>query len=245
MIFPWELVVPHHLVDGKLAVLEPMGIEHILGRWKPGLTTQPNPQYFPVRNFCALNPDYAPPNQLPWSSKEAVALGKLFPKLLQVTPADLPNVQTQILGRSDIQFLHFTGHGQYQLGNADLSQLLLENNQALDTFDFVGAKLCAEARPIVYLNACSVGSTGMVVGRMGGFAANLLDNGCSGVIAPYWPIYDQRAAQFSVSLYQKLQEGRAVGEALQELRRDNPDDPTYLAYSYFGDPWARVNFVSP
>jgi CHAT domain-containing protein len=77
---------------------------------------------------------------------------------------------------------------------------------------------------------------------MGGFAAKFLDNGCSGVIAPYWPINDARAAKFSVSLYQKLQQGRAIGEALQELRSENLTDPTFRAYSYFGDPWARVNF---
>jgi hypothetical protein len=45
---------------------------------------------------------------------------------------------------------------------------------------------------------------------------------------------------FSIALYKKLKLGRAVGEALQELRDENDNDPTYYAYAYFGDPWVRL-----
>jgi CHAT domain-containing protein len=92
----------------------------------------------------------------------------------------------------------------------------------------------------VYLNACSVGNVGVVVGRAGGFASNFVENGCSGVIAPFWPINDKRSMQFALSLYNKLKLSRAVGEALQELREENQNDPTYFAYSFFGDPWVRL-----
>jgi hypothetical protein len=38
----------------------------------------------------------------------------------------------------------------------------------------------------------------------------------------------------------QAQAGRSIGEALGELRREASDDPTALAYAYFGDPFARV-----
>jgi hypothetical protein len=85
---------------------------------------------------------------------------------------------------------------------------------------------------------------GLVLGRMGGFAANFLESGCSGVIAPYWPINDARAMEFSLAFYRKLNQGRALGEALQELRQDCPRDPTFRAFAYYGDPWARADFES-
>jgi hypothetical protein len=47
--------------------------------------------------------------------------------------------------------------------------------------------------------------------------------------------------EFAISLYSKLKLGRAVGEALQELREENAKDPTYYAYTYFGDPWVRLD----
>jgi hypothetical protein len=46
---------------------------------------------------------------------------------------------------------------------------------------------------------------------MGGFAANCLSGGWSGLIAPYWLIYDERAAEFSRSLYTKLRLNRSIG----------------------------------
>jgi hypothetical protein len=65
----------------------------------------------------------------------------------------------------------------------------------------------------------------------------------SGLIAPYWLINDESAAVFSRSLYAKLKLNRSIGEGLQELRLEHPDDPTFLAYSYIGDPWARPMFA--
>jgi CHAT domain-containing protein len=96
------------------------------------------------------------------------------------------------------------------------------------------------AHPILYLNACGVGRTTERLGQPGGFAANCLRNGWSGVIAPYWKIYDPQAMQFSVDLYRKLKCGISIGEALQQLRRDHPDNFTAQSYCYFGDPHARL-----
>jgi CHAT domain-containing protein len=146
----------------------------------------------------------------------------------------------KLLKRNDVQMIHFTGHGDYQT-NADLNALRLQDG-SLPALSLIGTTLGQEAQPILYLNACSVGKATPAPGRMGGFAANCLTGGWSGVIAPYWLINDESAAKFSESLYAKLMANRSVGEALQELRTERPEDPTYLAYSYIGDPWARPLF---
>jgi CHAT domain-containing protein len=146
-----------------------------------------------------------------------------------------------VLQRSDIQILHFSGHGDYDPAFADLNSILLEDGD-FEAFRLQGTPLGLKAHPILYLNACSAGKSGVAVGRMGGFAAKCLSSGCSGIIAPYWPINDARAADFSIALYTKLNQGRAVGEALQELRQENLDDPTFRAYAYLGDPWTRPVF---
>ncbi len=240
MILPWELVVPHEMIDGKLVTLEPLGTAHILGRLKPGLRILPEPQRLEVRNFCVLNPRYAGAENLAWAQDEVNELQKLLPRVSVVNPAKLAKVRTSVLDNGDIQLLHFSGHGQYDPTNSDLSSLVLEDLD-LDAALITGSRLAAEGQPLIYLNACSVGQTGMVIGRMGGFAANFLESGASGVIAPYWPIHDDRAKEFSLALYHKLRCGRAVGEALQELRQDHPRDSTFRAFAYFGDPWARTN----
>jgi hypothetical protein len=240
-LYPWELVVPHATINGRLVVLQPLGVAHVLGRWRPGLRMMPSPQSLTVRGFCVINPTYPPPNDLPWSEEEVTNLRAIIPGLTLVRPADMATMRRQVLQRSDVQILHFSGHGDYDAQYADLNSLLLEDGP-FEAFRLQGTPLGAEAHPILYLNACSAGKAGLVVGRMGGFAATCLTSGCSGIIAPYWPINDARAADFSLALYTKLNQGRAIGEALQELRQENPGDPTFRAYAYFGDPWTQAVF---
>lgn len=249
MSFPWELVVPfrsHPPVHDKR--LQPLGIAHIIGRWKPSLSLKPpTSQILQVQRFCVVNPHYPPPHALPHATAEVEELQRLFAGLTVVTPADWPSVNQQVLERSDIQVFHFTGHGRFDQSTADLSELILEDGP-LNALSMAGKPLCLFAQPLVYLNACSVGAAGFSVGRAAGFAATLLEGdgqqgGCTGLIAPYWVVNDERAKDFAVSLYRKLRMRRAVGEALQELRAEHPGDPTYLAYAYFGDAWLRCNFT--
>jgi len=241
MLFPWELVVPNDTLNGSFVELPPLGITHVLGRWKPGLRTKPSPQKMRVRKFVVINPSYPQPDSLPWTQAEVAALTKLFPLLEAYRPSTAARIRQDLLQRTDVRILHFSGHGTFNPANADLSELLLEDS-GLDAMAISRTRLGTEGSPIVYLNACSVGAAGVTVGRAGGFAAACLDGGFSGVIAPYWPINDHRAAKFSVALYQKMKAGRSIGEALRELRDDNRNDPTFLAFAYFGDPWTRADF---
>jgi CHAT domain len=242
-VVPWELAVPHSMVGGKLVVLEPLGTAHILGRWQPGLRIKPHPQRMEVRNFCVVRPSYGGQGALAGASEEIGTLRKLLPRIHCVSPATRNVIHREVLDRGDVQVFHFSGHGSYDPQNTDLNALLLEDGDLNATL-VTGSRLAAEAQPIVFLNACSVGSSGFVIGRIGGFVANFLESGASGVIAPYWPVLDSHAFKFSLSVYEKLKLGRAVGEALQELRQDYPRDPSIRAFAYFGDPWARLN-LSP
>ena len=241
MILPWELIIPHGTQGGASFELPPLGRSHIIGRWKPGAIAKPQPQRFHVRRFCVVNPPYLPPDDLPSTVREVNELKKLFPKIDVITPADFATVQREVLAREDVHLFHFSGHGDYQSGNADLSTLRLLNGQ-LNAVTMTGARFLGATNPIIYLNACHAGAAGSVVGRAGGFSANLLNSGSGGVIAPYWPVDDERAADFALGLYEKLRQERSIGEALQELREENPQDLTYRAYAYFGDPWTRLDF---
>jgi len=243
MILPWELLVPHQVIDGKLVELPPLGVRHVLGRWKPGLRMKPQPQRMPVRKFFVINPRYAGNDELPASEREAQELGKLFPQATILPQANLGAV-SGLLTESDPGIFHFSGHGQYDPANSDLNALVLENGDTFDALLVTGSRLAAEGCPIVYLNACHAGNTGAVAGHMGGFSANFLQGGCSGVIAPYWPVDDERATDFSLELYQLLEQGTPIGVALHELRKAHPGDATYCAFSYFGDPWASLNLES-
>jgi hypothetical protein len=238
MALPWEIIRPTVSINGQFDDT-PLGIRHILGRWRPGLGARPQPQGLSVKSLVVLNPSYQA-GALHWANLESERMKALLGNFHKPSPVDRKAVDA-ILNRVDVQMIHFNGHGT--LGaNAELNGLALENNDSLDAMALHGRPLGMEAHPVLYLNACSVGRTGQILGRSGGFAVTCIDNGWSGVIAPYWPVYDPWAADCSLALYKKLRLGRSVGEALQEIRREQPDNFTAQAYCYFGDPWARLLF---
>jgi CHAT domain-containing protein len=136
--------------------------------------------------------------------------------------------------------VHYSGHGVVG-SNADLSHLQLEGG-TVTAIRFANSRLGATAQPFLFLNACTLGRGGKVLGRQGGFAGSCIEGGWSGVIASYWPVYDASATQFALEFYQKLKQGRGVGESLQQLRAEKPDDPTAQSYALFGDPFARLQF---
>jgi pimeloyl-ACP methyl ester carboxylesterase len=242
MVFPWELVIPNETINKKFVELDPLGVLHILGRWRPGMKLRPSPQRMPGKAFVLLRPAYSGTDALPWAEKEAKQIAKLLTGIEIIRPVDSAAIQNRLIKRSDVKVLHYSGHGEFDPGNADLSSLLLEDSTTVTALTLANTKLGNEGQPILYLNACAVGATAITVGRPGGFASACLQGGYSGVIAPYWPINDASAARFSVALYERLIRGRSIGEALRELRDENQNDPTFLAFAYFGDPWTRVDF---
>lgn len=240
LVFPWELVQPHEVVDGKFYLYDFLGAGHVLGRWQPKLGLRPKQQRVAVAGFAVVRPRYKI-GDLDWADDEVKTLRDMFPGAIQVEPVTATTING-LMNRNDIQLVHFTGHGDYQ-ANSDLNALRLEDGN-FASIRMLGTRLGHEAQPILYLNACSLGKTAPVPGRLGGFAANCLAGGWSGVIAPYWLINDESAARFSQLLYAKLKAHRSIGEALQELRAEHQDDPMFLAYSYVGDPWVRLQFLN-
>ena len=93
----------------------------------------------------------------------------------------------------------------------------------------------------------SLGASGIITEEaapiVGGFAAQCVEGGCSGIVAPYWAVADDSAREFAVDFYGQLKAGKAIGEALQDLRKSRPKDPTYQAFAYLGDPWTRAQFA--
>jgi CHAT domain-containing protein len=239
LIFPWELVRPFETAGGKYQEYDFLGAAHVLGRWQRKLALRPKQQRWRISGFVIMRPRYKT-NDLDWADDEVKALKGMVAHAEEMRPVDNAAMM-RLLERNNVQMVHYTGHGDYQ-ANADLNSLRLEDGP-FPALSFIGTRLGQEAQPILYLNACSVGKAAPVAGQMGGFAANCLSGGWSGLIAPYWLINDDRAATFSQSLYAKLKLNRSIGEALQELRLEHSGDPTYLAYSYIGDPWARPIFV--
>jgi len=67
--------------------------------------------------------------------------------------------------------------------------------------------------------------------------------GCGAFIGSLWPVADDVALLFAAAFYERMAAGVALGEAMrqarEEVRKQRPADPTWLAYCCFGGPLAR------
>jgi hypothetical protein len=101
-------------------------------------------------------------------------------------------------------------------------------------------------RPLVFLNACRVGSGGLGLTGVGGWAKVLVaDCGVGALLAPLWTINDAHAREFAELFYsalgaEKTTVAAATRQARQTLRDRYPNDPLWLAYSLYAHPNARI-----
>ncbi len=97
---------------------------------------------------------------------------------------------------------------------------------------------------MVVLNACQVGRAGYTLSRIGGFASAFLNRGAGIVAAALWSVGDQPASSFVKAFYDRLQKGDTLAKAVTAAREHarKAGDSTWLAYSVYGNPDARVHF---
>lgn len=140
---------------------------------------------------------------------------------------------------------HFVCHAQAGETDADRSYLRLQDYDELTPDDLQGeASELGKAKPLVFLNACQTGQSGLSLTGIGGWAAGFLGAGAGAFLGPLWSIRDSRARTFAKAFYKALVAGKTLGEAVQEarsaLRESFPGDPGWLGYVVFGMAGART-----
>lgn len=157
----------------------------------------------------------------------------------------------KVLREGNFKVIHFAGHAFFDHEDADLSCLLLHNEE-----QFLAQKVqrLLEGRPLVFLNACESGTTAneeepqqigeYMQGNAEGLASAFIYGGARGCVGSLWPIYDEPAADFAVHFYNNVVRGYMIGEALRLARRKIKEDYnnqiTWAAYVLYGDPTLRL-----
>ena len=80
--------------------------------------------------------------------------------------------------------------------------------------------------------------------RLDGWASKFLEAGAAAFIGSLWAVSDGAAREFAQELYGQLQYGLPLGDAVMQARQaaaSKPDDPTWLAYTVYGDPRATIS----
>jgi hypothetical protein len=102
----------------------------------------------------------------------------------------------------------------------------------------------AARRPLVFLNACRTAGSVPEYTRMVGWAQQFMGAGAGAFVGTLWPVRSESAGAFAEVFYGHLQSGESLGRAALLARRTvvrEQPDPTWLAYTVYGDPHARTH----
>ena len=230
-------------IGGRAAPM--LGTAFRMARWLDAFGPLPSP--IEVHEFQVVAPNYTV-RALPGADEEANDLVARF-KAKRVNPGKRRQV-LDLLKSKNLQVLHFSGHGKFGDGPDDSRLALLD--RALDLIDLNRADFAdpddPHDPPLIFLNACEVGDQGWTLTHIGGWAEKFCGAGGAAFVGPYWEVNDDVARKAALLFYGLLREGKPIGEAMRQVRRQfNEDDefrynPTWLAYTLHCQPNVTVTF---
>jgi CHAT domain-containing protein len=99
------------------------------------------------------------------------------------------------------------------------------------------------------MNACRSGGLALNYTHLTGWACAFVRAGVGAFVGSLWEVRDASARAFAESFYGSLLDHKSLGEAMKEGRRAveqrGDGDPTWLAYTLYGDPNAVAVLDQP
>ncbi len=172
---------------------------------------------------------------------------RLKDKLVSVGELIKTVVDLKLLFKSGgAQVIHFATHGNFEGENVEKSKIALQDgvitpgDLALDR-----TQKLRQARPLIFLNACNGGRIGFALTDLGGWAEKAVkDLRASAFIGAHWEVNDALAASFADVFYGEILAGTPLGAAFHAARlhiqKQDPANPTWLAYTLYADPNSRL-----
>ncbi len=239
---PWELATMPVPLDATTVGF--LGAQVTIGRWvlatdRPAL---PPPRLVHVDGMIVVSGRYEQPgwSRLEHAEAEAAALVERYHAVGVDAVTD--KVVGCLLGNPAGDVLHFSLHGKYDPGTAKQG-LVLVDGQVIDPLVVKGGSLTDA--PLVFLNACQVGTGQETLGDYAGLAESFLFAGASAVVAPLWSIDDGVASALAERFYTRAFAGEAVAEIVRAERAafgmgSEPNSSTLVAFQFFGHPAMRL-----
>jgi len=231
---PWELLYPMDPGHDAGFLVEQFPVTRAVFGWRPGRTLRLQPARFVL-----------PEGSLHEAAAEVETMRRLLDPgqapgavISELTPL------TNLIGSGTFGLLHFACHNTYEpvggscirLGDVRFTPTLLE----------VAAiqKALQASAPTVFINACRSAGLAATYNRLDGWANKFLEAGAAAFIGSLWAVSDGASREFAQELYRRLQHGLTLGDAVMAARKaaaSTPDDPTWLAYTVYGDPRATIS----
>ncbi|HZX55106.1 MAG TPA: CHAT domain-containing protein, partial [Ilumatobacteraceae bacterium] len=221
-----------------------LGAQVPIGRWvlavdRPKL---PPPRLVHVDGMVVISGRYEQPgwSRLEAAEAEAAALVSDYQAVGVDAVGD--KVVKCLRGDPAADVLHFCLHGKYDPGSAKQGLVLIDG-EVIDPLVVKGGSLAKG--PLVFLNACQVGSGQETLGDYAGLAESFLFAGAAAVVAPLWSIDDAVASALAERFYSEAFTGEALAEIVRAERAcfgvaEGQSSSTLMAFQFFGHPEMRL-----
>lgn len=241
---PWEIVKPWHAeLDPKYSDFLCARVE--LARWcfspaghMPAGRLSPR-QLAPVLSIGDLVAVFDE-----WCYLES--LPATWPPLQVVTPLAGSTKVLHLLEEGQAGILHFATHGLPQSDGRRVATMRVGADE-LTVDELVGSRLArgiGASAPLVFMNACHSARRDVGLTQTDGWADRFLELGSGAFLGASWEVEDHLARDFACTFYEELKSGstlaHAVLRARQSIREAAPGNSTWLAYSLYSHPNARV-----
>lgn len=233
---PWELCRLTGESDG-MVVEGPFFCEAFaITRWIPGIARRPR---FTLKNVALVMPRDTGLQAVENERDFFLSLVESG-EFVQEVPASYVDVR-QALASGTYDVFHFAGHGTVRSPDPDRSAIRLEGGDELRPEEISGVlRNLGRSTPFVFLNSCHGARGAFTLVGAGGWASRFLDAGAGAFIGAYWAVSDEGASAFAQAFYRELYGGSSLASAVRSARLSirSPSDPTWLAYTVYGDPLA-------
>ena len=156
-----------------------------------------------------------------------------------------------VLEAHEFSMLHFASHNTFAPDAPDTSTIMFGAQPFVPAFleDYRGddyrkiPPAFREHAPIIFMNACRTDGKAGLFTQLYGWAEKFLSAGSGAFIGSSWEVVDSSARRFAEGFYDQFASGVTLGDALLQARNaihDVTGDPTWLAYTLYGDPKATV-----
>lgn len=146
------------------------------------------------------------------------------------------------LERADFGVLHFACHNTFRADTGSAIRFGADSFVPSSLAPAEAMRALEDAAPLVVMNACRSAGQSPSYTELVGWATRFIDAGASAFIGSLWDVRDTSAKRFIETFYGAVLDGRTLGEAVVQARAqlDEPDDPTWLAYTVYGDAAATI-----
>ena len=144
--------------------------------------------------------------------------------------------------------LHFACHNQFSVQKGSVITLDGGPLRPSDLAVTVQTRGLATASPLVFFNACRTAGEIPGLMQMMGWAKQFMGAGAGAFLGSLWAVRSSSARAFADAFYQALVTDQApLGDAsllARQAIRGDDGDPTWLAYTIYGNPSATIRPIA-